>query len=43
MTWAVTLPDGISWGQQLMEGALCLNPELGLTKRDHFNEVQGKK
>lgn len=42
MTWATTSQDGISWGQQPTEGGLRPNRELGLTKRDRFNEMQGK-
>lgn len=43
MTWATTSQDGNSWGQQPMEGGLRPNRELGLAKRDRFNELQGKK
>lgn len=36
-----TSQDAISCGQ-LMEGGSRLEHKLGLTKRDHFHEVQGK-
>lgn len=41
MSWPTTSQDGISCGQ-LMEGGSRPEYKLGLAKRDHFHEVQGK-